>query len=545
MQKTKITLEEKLKNKQEKIEYKKVKKDLPKISGFKSFMLFVAFLFVAISAITQTYLTTIIFQSLVEQNFKKFLMWFLIELTILISWLITKFYSEYFLEKECEILKTKMRKYIFKSYASEAGQKKISKEPGTFKSITIDNVEKYVDGYIKSKYKNLMHFTQVILSIAFLIYISWILGLIAIGLSLIAILLGAITSPPISKAQNKYVGQLNKFNDDISTNIDAHSVFYLNNSTNKIVTFLSSRFRWIENKYIKFYIKNISFQIPSLFLMIIIQIGIFGIASIFVVKGMVAVSALAAVGFLTGAFTNEMFMLLEGIKNMARDIKLFHYFVPTVEKAKESKYIKQINSIIVKDYNIEFEDKKLFKKKFNQTFEQGKRYVIVGDSGSGKSTLINSILGKQKNYEGIIKFGKHNTKDISIKSFAENIGILNSTPYVFKATLFENITIFDDTIKLQKVQKLLDAINFNEMELNKEIDINSISEGQKQKINFLRVMLRNPQWVISDEGFSNVDKESRKNILKYISEQYKGGVISITHHLNKKEEVIYDSKITF
>ncbi|TCG10546.1 ATP-binding cassette domain-containing protein [Mycoplasma todarodis] len=544
-QKTNSSLEEKAQLKQDKIQYKKVKNDLPKISTFKSCVLFIAFLFIAIASVTKTFLTTIIFQSLIDQDFNKFIMWTLIELAIMLSWMIVNYSSRYFLDKECEILKTKMRKFIFKSYSSEAGQKKISKEPGTFKSITIDNVNKYVDGYIKSKYKNLMYFTQVALALAFIVYISWIIGLVAIGLSLMAIFLGAITSSPVSKAQNKYVGQLNHFNNDVSTNIDAHSVFYLNNSTNKIVSFLSEKFRWIEKKYIEFYIKNISYQIPSLFMMIIIQVGVLGIAALLVVKGMMAVSALAAVSFLTGMFTNEMFSLLDGVKDMAKDVKLFHYFVPTIKQQEERRYISNIESIIVKDYNIKFEDKELFKKKFNQQFEQGKRYVIVGDSGSGKSTLINSILGKQKNYDGSIKLNGIDAKEISTKSFTDNVGILNSTPYIFKATLFENITVFDNTIEQQKVKNLLKAIKFNELELNKVIDINSISEGQKQKINFLRVMLRNPQWVISDEGFSNVDKESRENIFNYISKQYKGGVISITHHLNAKEGVIYDSKITF
>ena len=73
MTKIKLSPEAKLKNKEDKLKYKKIKKDLPKINSFKSFMLFIAFLFVAISAITNTYLTTVIFQSLVDQDLHKFI----------------------------------------------------------------------------------------------------------------------------------------------------------------------------------------------------------------------------------------------------------------------------------------------------------------------------------------------------------------------------------------------------------------------------------------------------------------------------------------
>ncbi len=144
--------------------YKEIKRTLPKISAPRSLILFISFFYVAVADVMATFLTTSIFQSLIDQDIKKFAIWFLIDVGLLSSIIIAKFSTNYFLEKECEILKTKMRKYIFQSYSTDAGRKKISKEPGTFKSIIIDNVDKYVDGYVKSKYTILSFGIKAILS---------------------------------------------------------------------------------------------------------------------------------------------------------------------------------------------------------------------------------------------------------------------------------------------------------------------------------------------------------------------------------------------
>ncbi|TCG11439.1 ATP-binding cassette domain-containing protein [Mycoplasma marinum] len=548
---SKISAEDKLKlaNKKikiekEKNEYSKIKKTLPKIPVFKSIIFFLSFSYVAIMTVVTIYFTTFVFRALIDKNYNKFMMWFLINLGVTTSFLIIKYVSEYFLEKECSILKTKLRRYIFKSYSCEEGQRKISEAPGSFKSITIDSVDKYVDNTIRHKYSLMQNLLRMFIGGFLIFYISWIIGLAALGLCIFVIFSMGFISPFLSKGQKEIEGNINKLEDEISSNLSLHSVFYLNNSSNVVVGFLKRKFAWIEKKIVRFISKAMLSQTPSIIMGIFVEFGLIVIACILVINGKISKESLVAIGMVTTLFTGSVFQLTENMQDVLQYAKLFHFFVPTIEQPIVLKYIKDINQISIKNYNIAFEGKKLFEDNINLQLFKGKKYVIVGDSGSGKSTLINSILGKQNTYEGTIEISNNNSKELSSKTIINNIGILNSEPYVFNATLFENIALFDKSANIEDIKNILKAIKFNDLELDKKIDITSISEGQKQKINFARIVLKNPGWIISDEGFSNIDRVSRGYIMDYLSKVYDGGLINITHHLSKKEEVIYDSKIS-
>ncbi len=62
------------KNNIQKQEYKKVKDSLPKINRLKSALLFIVFSLAAIGQATEIFLTTFVFQSLIDQDFKAFIM---------------------------------------------------------------------------------------------------------------------------------------------------------------------------------------------------------------------------------------------------------------------------------------------------------------------------------------------------------------------------------------------------------------------------------------------------------------------------------------
>ncbi len=64
----------KSKNNTQKQEYKKVKDSLPKINRLKSALLFITFSLTAIGQVAEIFLTTFVFQSLIDQDFKAFIM---------------------------------------------------------------------------------------------------------------------------------------------------------------------------------------------------------------------------------------------------------------------------------------------------------------------------------------------------------------------------------------------------------------------------------------------------------------------------------------
>lgn len=46
----------------------------------------------------------------------------------------------------------------------------------------------------------------------------------------------------------------------------------------------------------------------------------------------------------------------------------------------------------------------------------GGKYAIIGNSGSGKSTLLNLLAGKNRHYQGTIRYGENSILDVDYDS---------------------------------------------------------------------------------------------------------------------------------
>ena len=114
-----------------------------------------------------------------------------------------------------------------------------------------------------------------------------------------------------------------------------------------------------------------------------------------------------------------------------------------------------------------------------------------------------------------------------------NIGYVGNKPYIFQSSLVENIRI---TKKLNKVEESeIDDLfkylsfyeNFPNNYLSKTVSKETLSDGQMQKLAFIRLILQKPEIIFLDEAFSNLDKESVDKIKKKIFANTT--VINVTH----------------
>ncbi|HDR5272709.1 TPA: ATP-binding cassette domain-containing protein [Bacillus thuringiensis] len=83
-----------------------------------------------------------------------------------------------------------------------------------------------------------------------------------------------------------------------------------------------------------------------------------------------------------------------------------------------------------------------------------------------------------------------------------------------------------------KTFKLNNFINSLDNKINTEIDkvITNLSSGQIQKIKLIRSLLQNPQILLIDEAFSNLDNESLISIINYINEQFPNMAVIFVNH---------------
>ncbi len=195
--------------------------------------------------------------------------------------------------------------------------------------------------------------------------------------------------------------------------------------------------------------------------------------------------------------------------------------------------VNDIESIEFKNVNFNFKKGHTIIDKFSSKFEKGYIYHIDGLNGSGKSTLVNLMTGLYKNFEGEILINKMDIRNLDTDHLRENsFGLVDQSPLLFDGTIKENILI--DQYSLEKLLETLKLFKLlsNEDFLNKNINeyTNNVSGGEGQKINIVRELIREKRVLIFDEPSSNLDIESKNNLLLLLNNIKKNHIVILISH---------------
>ncbi len=159
--------------------------------------------------------------------------------------------------------------------------------------------------------------------------------------------------------------------------------------------------------------------------------------------------------------------------------------------------------------------------------QPGEQLAILGESGSGKSTLLHIIYGLLHLEEGSVSWkGKkllgptHNLipGEPFIKLVSQEFDLMPFT------TAAENIATHLSRRDLEKdhqrVQELLRVVD---MELFGDVLVRTLSGGQKQRVALAKALAKEPELLLLDEPFSNIDtfrkNKLRRNLFEYLKEK--------------------------
>ncbi len=169
---------------------------------------------------------------------------------------------------------------------------------------------------------------------------------------------------------------------------------------------------------------------------------------------------------------------------------------------------------------------------------EGETVAIVGPSGSGKTTIASLIARFWDIDEGEILMGGKDIREISLSSLLEQISMVFQNVYLFKDTIYNNISMGrpaatkEEVYEAAKKARCYDFI----MSLPDGFDTvvgeggASLSGGEKQRISIARCILKDSPIVILDEATASIDADNEAAIQQAISELCKGKTLIIIAH---------------
>jgi ABC transport system ATP-binding/permease protein len=159
---------------------------------------------------------------------------------------------------------------------------------------------------------------------------------------------------------------------------------------------------------------------------------------------------------------------------------------------------------------------------FSYTFKRGDRIGIIGNNGSGKTTFIKLITRLIEADEGTITQGEtvtfgYYTQD-TLRFNPENkvIDVIKNVAEVIELANGSRVT----------ASQLLNQFNFSP---KKQYDfVKKLSGGEKRRLQLLKVLMGNPNFLILDEPTNDLDLITLNTLEDYL-EQFSGCLIVVSH----------------
>lgn len=199
--------------------------------------------------------------------------------------------------------------------------------------------------------------------------------------------------------------------------------------------------------------------------------------------------------------------------------------------------------------SVKIEVKNLFKsfagapvlKDLSFATEAGKTMSVLGRSGAGKTTLLKIMAGLTTADAGGIWMNGQAIDDLAPQE--RNIVYLYQEPLLFPhLSVFENVAFGLRIRKLPEQEirrKTNEMLEHLELEPHARKKSNALSGGQRQRVAFGRALIVNPEVLLLDEPFGNLDAETRsgmQQLFKKIAGEYHITALFVTHDL--KEAVL-------
>jgi lipopolysaccharide export system ATP-binding protein len=169
--------------------------------------------------------------------------------------------------------------------------------------------------------------------------------------------------------------------------------------------------------------------------------------------------------------------------------------------------------------------------------KKGEIVGLLGPNGAGKTTTFYMITGLVKPDSGTVTFNNIDITSMPMhKRSRLGLGYLPQESSIFKKlTVKENIFILWELLQSvekkdfnKELDKILDEMGILHLKNSKGIEL---SGGEKRRVEIVRTLSTNPDFILLDEPFAGIDPMAVKDIQSIIKSLKKKGLgVVITDH---------------
>lgn len=385
--------------------------------------------------------------------------------------------------------------------------------------------------------------------LAVLLWNSWQLSFIALGVLILLVIPMKIARKKVMKIMSKNVEAQTKIN---TTYVETYSGIKIIKSFNLIKTMYEKFHREVEDIF-KFSMKmtrDTNWLSPAMHL--VTACGVAGV----LYYGMYLITTGVITSGTFVAFLAALIMLYTPIKSIGNNyvglqtalLALERIYVildtPSFEAndGEGKKELKAISKEIKFNHvNFSYDGQRMILKDVNLSVPVGKKVALVGNSGGGKSTVCSLIPRLYELDSGNITIDGTDITEFTLSSLRDKISMVFQDNFLFDGTVRQNLMYGKADATDDEINRAIKSAYLDEFVQKLPNGIDTVigerglllSGGQKQRLAIARAILKNAPIVILDEATSALDNKSEKVVQRALDKLMEGRTtIVIAHRLS-------------
>ena len=395
---------------------------------------------------------------------------------------------------------------------------------------------------------------QILITIVFMFYLNYFLGLVVVILTPLSILTSRFISKHNAqyfKLQNEKLGQITAFSSESITNLEAIQSYGLEErkaqgfdeknlelkGANFKATFAAS---WIN---------------PSTRLVNNIIYGSVILLGVWMILESGNAWSWLGISFSVGAlssFLTYSYQYMTPFNEIADAASDIFYADASLGRVMETlttpKDIdmgnrplgQEVQTLEAKDMVFSYDGKRTIIQRFNLDIYKGHKIALVGTTGCGKTTIINLLMRFYDPQQGGFYMNGIPTQEVSKKEMRSHIGMVLQETWLSKDTIAANIAFGKPNATMEEIVEAAKKAHADEFirrmpEGYQTVVSNAtgLSTGEKQLLCVARILLVQPEIVLLDEATSNIDLRTELALGKAFDELMRGKTsIVVAHRLS-------------